>query len=393
MFKDKNILFITHSYRNWVKARIESIADNFNKIYVLVRYKPIAKIGYIFNSDIFKMHTKGRVFEMENIPANVKVIPTPLWYLPTENGYFNLGEKHFKTVKKIIEKKKINFDIIHSHFAWSAGFVGTKLRKIYNVPLVITTHAYDVNDLPFRSNKWAKKIQRVLSDADHVITVSEKNKEYIDKINIDSPISIIPNGFRKNYFYPKDSIKCRKRLKLPLNKRLILTIGNLDKVKGQKYLIDALKILIKIEKILCIIIGEGPNKRKLDYQIKLNNLEQYVWLIGFKDHHDLVDWINACDVFVLPSISEGNPTVMFESMACGKPFVGTSVGGIPEYITSDDHGILVKPKNSKLLAKALLDSLERNWDSKLIIEHSKQYDWGNLCKEKVNIYSSLINNS
>ena len=390
MFKDKNILFITHSYRNWVKDRIESIADNFNKIYVLVRYKPISKIGVLFNSNIFKMHTKEMVFDMNCMPSNVKVIPVPLWYLPTNNGYLNLGENHFKAVKRILKKGSVKFDIIHAHFAWSAGYVGMKLKKDYNVPLVITTHAYDVNDLPFRSIKWKKLIQNVLSEADHVITVSHKNKQYIDKINISSPVTIIPNGYRNIYFYPKNAHKSREKLGLPLGIKIILSVGNLEEIKGHKFLINAIKIISNNYRVLCIIVGEGSYRKKLNNQIRINNLRKSVCLVGFKYHHDIVDWINACDVFVLPSINEGNPTVMFESMACGKPIVSTRVGGVPEHILSDDYGLMVKPENSEQLAEAIIEALNKDWDRNKIISNSIKYNWENLCSDKLQIYNNLF---
>ena len=79
------------------------------------------------------MHTKNVVFDMNNTPENVIVIPSPLWYLPTNDGYLSLGYKHLRTVKKIIEKEQIQFDIIHSHFVWSAGFVGVQLVMTLNL--------------------------------------------------------------------------------------------------------------------------------------------------------------------------------------------------------------------------------------------------------------------
>ena len=93
---------------------------------------------------------------MNNTPSNVIVIPTSTWYLPNDKGYLKLGNKHIKAVKKLINTNKIRFDIIHAHFSWSAGFVGVQLKKDYSVPLVITTHAYDLHDIPFRSDKWKK---------------------------------------------------------------------------------------------------------------------------------------------------------------------------------------------------------------------------------------------
>ena len=68
----------------------------------------------------------------------------------------------------------------------------------------------------------------------------------------------------------------------------------------------------------------------------------------------LNDWIKSCDLFALPSLNEGNPTVIFEAPGCGKPFIGTKVGRIPEVITSGERGLLVDPANPDDLAKKLM---------------------------------------
>ena len=65
--------------------------------------------------------------------------------------------------------------------------------------------------------------------------------------------------------------------------------------------------------------------------------------------------MNASDIFVLPSLQEGFPTVIPEAMACGKPIVATRVGGVPEATVSSDFGILVDPKNREALASAILE--------------------------------------
>lgn len=96
--------------------------------------------------------------------------------------------------------------------------------------------------------------------------------------------------------------------------------------------------------------------------------------------------MNACDVFVLPSLNEGNPTVMFECLGCGKPFVGTKVGGIPEVITSNDYGLLVKPGNSQDLAKKIGFALNKIWDEDHIRNYAEQYCWENIAKQIQQVY-------
>lgn len=100
--------------------------------------------------------------------------------------------------------------------------------------------------------------------------------------------------------------------------------------------------------------------------------------------------MNAADLFVLSSLNEGNPTVMFEALGCGKPFVGTRVGGIPEIITSEDYGLLVKPGNVQDLADILLKALTKEWDSERIAAYARQYSWGYVVDRIIQVYNDVL---
>lgn len=386
-----DVLFITNSYRSFIKDQIELISEQLNHVYVLVRYNPIAEISRFIPSEELKNHRKEFQIDLSNTPSNVRVFVLPLLYLPTDLGYKKLGEKHFKAVQKTIQKNKIEFDLIHAHFAWSSGYAAAKLKERYSVPFIVTTHGYDIYDLPFRNNEWKVNVEYVLNRADQIITVSNSNLECIKKINVKKPVSVIVNGFLINSFYPRSSKECRKKLNLPLDKRIILTVGILDEVKGHRYLIEAMQEIVKKRKdIICIIVGGGGLRNRLLRQVKKAGLQNTINLVGMKEHSEVPTWISACDLFVLPSLSEGNPTVMFECLGCGKPFIGTKVGGIPEVITSEDYGILVEPANSEALAESLFLALEKNFDKDKILKYSKQFAWEEIVKQIVSIYDYVL---
>ena len=386
----KNLLLITHTYNDFVKDQTEIIAQNFTSISVCVRYNIALKYLSYLPFQRFDNYKIDRHLDLNNIPTNITVYPTEILYWSSDSQTRKLGDLHLSKLVKDIRKKTIRFDMIHAHFTWSSGYVGARLKEKFGVPFVVTAHGYDIYDLPFKDGEWREKIGYVLNTADHIITVSKSNLACIDKLNVSTPVTVIPNGFRSDLFYSRDSIECRKLLNLPQDKKIILTIGNLEPVKGHKYLIDSVNEIIGERKdILCIIVGVGSKKHTLENQIRSQGLKDHIMLVGGKTHDEIPLWMNACDIFVLPSLNEGNPTVMFEALGCGKPFVGTKVGGVPEVILFDDYGLLVKPADAGDLADKIMMALDREWDQQRILAYAEQFRWENISKEILQIYQKV----
>ena len=371
--RKKNILFLTHDYFSFQKKQIESVSKYFNKVYVLVRFKPLSYLSYIIPVNRLKHSRKNRQIDTSNKPENINIITVPLYYWPTDAGYKKLGMKHYNKTKKIIKRYDIEFDIIHAHYTYSAGFVGYMLKKIYKTPLVITGHGYDVYQLPFKNNEWREKITTILRYADRIFTNSIRNKSLIKKIGVNTKIQISPTGVNDELFFPVNTLECRKKLNLPNEKKILVSVGSFVEVKGQKYLIDAIKeILIYRNDILCILVGGGRLERDLRKRIKKLGLSKYIKLIDKQKQHKIPLWINSSDIFVLPSLNEGMPDSMFEALACGKPFVGTKVGGIPEVI-NNEIGLLVEPGSVQDLTEKIMEALNKEWDNSYINEFSQQY--------------------
>ena len=386
-----NLIVVSHGYGTFVKDQIEQISDHFTSVTVLARYNPISEISNIFPIHYLKIYRKASIIDLSNKPSNVSVVTTPIFYAPTEFGYKNLGERHFKAVKRKIERENIRFNLIHSHFVWSAGYVGAKLKEKHNVPFVVNAHGYDIYDLPFRDDEWKEKIGYVLNSADCIITVSNSNLESIRKLDVKTPVHVIPNGFRSDLFYPQNPKECRKKLNLPLNRRILLNVGGVyDEVKGAKYLIEAMREVVKHRKdVLCIIVGGGKLKGKLEKQTKKAGLENYVKLAGGRPHNEIPIWMNAAHLFVLPSLRESFGIVQVEAMACGKPVVATYNGGSEEIITSEDYGFLAEPANPKELAERILTALDKEWDYEKIQNYAERFRWENIVMEIMEVYENV----
>ena len=229
---NKNILEICHTYDFFQRDPTESLSPKFNNIYVLVRVNPLTELTAILPSNKFsKFREKYKIKPSEN-RNNIQILPTYVYYLPGNYFYKYVGGSHYKLVKKIISKNNLSFDLIHAHFTWSSGYVGARLKEEYDVPFIVTAHGYDIYSLPFKDKEWRRKIEYVLNSADHIITVSQSNLECINKLDVSTPVTVIPNGFRSDLFYPRGTMECRNILNLPLDKKIILTVGNLEPVKG-----------------------------------------------------------------------------------------------------------------------------------------------------------------
>lgn len=389
MLKDKNILYIVHSYHSFQKDSIEALAKEFKNVYVIVRYKPFAEISKIIPISILKIHRKGHVIQEEGKPDNVHIFTASLWYLPFRWFYKYLGKYHYKVVERIIKKNKIKFNIIHSHFTWTSGYVGMRLKEKYGVPFILNIHSSNVLEEQLRLKD--KEIIATWEKADAIIVVNKESIKDLKKYNKET--YYIPNGFNNHLFFPRDQIESRKSLDIDSDEKILLSVGHLNECKGQIFLIHAIGELVNnrgLRNLKLYLIGEGVLRVKLEKEIRELGLENNVFLLGKKLHKEIPLWMNACDVFVLPSLSESFGLVQLEAFSCGKPVVATSTSGSKQLIESDDLGLLCKVGDAMDLADKLLFAINKNWSDSKILKYSQNYTWGIIVKEFLSIYNKVL---
>ena len=137
----------------------------------------------------------------------------------------------------------------------------------------------------------------------------------------------------------------------------LLYVGRLDPEKGLAYLIRALHLLLRDSdtKATLQLAGAGPEEPKLRLQVDRLGLSRNVTFLGYVDYGaDLFDVYKNNDIFILPSLTEGCPQVLFEAMACGIPIVATKVGGVPYLINDEENGLLVDLQSSTQIVEAVL---------------------------------------
>ena len=143
---------------------------------------------------------------------------------------------------------------------------------------------------------------------------------------------------------------------LPHHAPIVGNVAALVPHKGQRHLIEAAAIVVKsVPDARFVIAGEGELRPALERQIKDLHLEKHVFLAGFRP--DILSVHKAFDVFVMSSVTEGLGTSLLDAMACAKPVVATTAGGMPEVVVNGRTGVLVPPRHHEAMADAIVDLL------------------------------------
>jgi teichuronic acid biosynthesis glycosyltransferase TuaC len=393
--KRPTVLYLAPQCNAFIEETVRACAPHLEGATLLVHHNALAEVTEVLPvgghvSRVRKLTKKGLI-PCSKLPDNIQTNLVSFPYLVPDASNRALAENIGERFIKFIDRHDIPFDLIHAHNVWPMGAAGTLLKEEFNVPLIITADGYDVNALPFRDEQWSDRISKALSSADSIIVVSKSHARSIDRLGAHGPIRIIPNGFRADIFHPlsdREAIRCR--LLLP-RKKIILSVGGLKPVKGHEVLIDATARLVKAGyNLLTVIVGSGKLRGCLGAQAADLGLQGHVRFVGTVPREELPQWINACDVFALPSLMDGSPTVMLECLGCGIPLVGTRVGSIPEVINSDEYGLLCEPNDPVDLANQLSLALEKKWDSKKIVEYSRRFTWEKVSQEVVHTYQGVL---
>jgi teichuronic acid biosynthesis glycosyltransferase TuaC len=283
------------------------------------------------------------------------------------------------------------FDVIHSHFLGLNGFIGQRLKEEFGKPLVLSAYGGDAYSVPFRDSFSRRLAESMVREADGLIAVSKPIAQNLITLGADqNKICVIPTGFDSSLFVPVPKEGARSRLGLPQHKKIILNVANLVPQKGQIYLLESFsQILGSRSDLILVLVGGGELAGALRSKAAELGLQESVAFVGPRPHEEIPTWISACDLFVLPSLSEGSPTVIPEAMACGRPVVATNVGGIPDVLTEGEQGRMVPPKDVNALAVAIGQALDQAWSDQAIRAHALSYSWDALAAKVIKVYEGV----
>ncbi len=242
-------------------------------------------------------------------------------------------------------------DLIHAHTIMPEGFAAVLLGREFHLPVVCTVHGGDISDYPFRSRPTLWATRWALRSVGHVIAVSDKLRNETRQL-FDRDVHLARNGADANSFAATAKPEARTRLRLPLDKKIVIFIGYLVAEKGLEHLLRAFARLDQPDTLL-YLVGDGYLRDALIAKSRELGIGDRVVFAGKKPHHEIPLWLSAADCLVLSSVSEGLPTILAEAMICGTPVIATAVGGIPEIIRDGETGLLVSSRDAEALSGAI----------------------------------------
>jgi glycosyltransferase involved in cell wall biosynthesis len=256
-----------------------------------------------------------------------------------------------------------DIDIVHSMGARADFFARMACRNKPSTAVVCTlamlVESFDVGFLRKFFYKLADRYSaRYVTQ---YIAVSRALKERLireRKISADK-ISIIYNGVELDQYNPELYSPSEGRLSLGIKDDypIVGTIGRLVYQKGLPYFLEAAaRVYFHNKEVRFVIIGHGSEEASLKNLADSLGITHACTFAG--QRFDIDRLLSAFDIFVLPSLLEGLPRVVIEAMAMARPIIATDIDGVREQITNNQTGLLVKPADSKLLAKAIMEILD-----------------------------------
>lgn len=269
------------------------------------------------------------------------------------------GPLYAASIAPALLRYRNQVDVVLGSWAYPDGFAAVIAGQVLGVPSVVKLHGSDINVItklpgPRRLSAWA------LPKASRVVAVSRALADEVAALGVARDrIAIVMNGVDSTLFHPRDRAAARAELGLPAGP-IALYVGNLKDVKGVQDLPAAwTHTAAKVPDATLVVVGAGPLRGELEAGFA--PLGDRVRMVGAQPLPSIPTWMAAADVLVLPSHNEGTPNVILEALACGRRVVATTVGGIPDLLTSPVLGALVPPRDPEALGGALALALAERY--------------------------------
>ena len=317
--------------------------------------------------DITTKGNKVRVIHPRYISLSSKKIG------PIRTGV--LSERLFEyAVRKVVQRLKDNYDAVYGHFIVAGGLSAIQIGNIKKIPSFIAYGecSYET-EVVQRLGELSKEDINGLSG---IIAVSTNNAKILKSKQVFDgiPMIIAPNSVDMSLFYIRDKAKCREELGLPQDKFIVGFVGGFIDRKGDKRLLEAVN---GIDGVYVAFAGKGDNPPAGEKVLFCKALE----------HEQVPVFLNAIDVFCLPTQNEGSCNAIVEAASCGIPIISSDLPFNDDLLTNE-NSIRIDPNSVEEIRNGIIklynDRQLKEYLSKSIRRDSKDFSIENRCTKIIN---------
>ena len=282
------------------------------------------------------------------------------------------------------------FDLVDAQFFYPDGPATARIAMALDLPFSIKARGADIS---FWGGKaYARDAMCQAGEiANALLAVSEALREDMARIGLPrEKIAIHYTGLDRTVFYPRDRVDARaeiaRRFGIPVDGRLLATLGALIPRKGQALAIEA---IAEITDTRLAVVGNGPERSALAEQAARLGLSGRVHFLGSLDHPAIAAVLCASEAMVLPSASEGLANAWVEALACGTPLVICDVGGARELVHSDKAGVLIE-RSVPAIRTGIASVLSAHRDRAEVTASAARFSWTENAAELARLYDPLV---
>jgi glycosyltransferase involved in cell wall biosynthesis len=250
--------------------------------------------------------------------------------------------------------KQLRPDVVHAHDPHGVAMAATALSMSTDTfrPRLVAARRVDFHLKQNAFSRWKyRQVERFICSSDAI-------RRMLIADGIPEALTVtVHEGIDVEHVAAAPAADLHAEFWLPHHAPIVGNVAALVPHKGQKHLVEAAALVVRrVPDARFVIVGEGELRRSLERQIREHRLDKHVFLAGFRP--DVLSLHKAFDIFAMSSVTEGLGTSVLDAMACAKPVVGTTAGGIPEAVVDGVTGCLVAPRDHEAMARAFITLLE-----------------------------------
>lgn len=288
--------------------------------------------------------------------------------------------------------RQLGPDVVHAHdpHAVAMAALGLSMGTEPSTPHLVASRRVDFHIKSNALSRW--KYRQV----ERFICSSEAIRRMLVSDGVPAALAVtVHEGIDVEHVAAAPAADLHAEFWLPHHAPIVGNVAALVPHKGQRHLVEAAALVIqKVPDVRFVIAGEGELRPSLERLIKERRLEKHVFLAGFRP--DVLSVHKAFDVFAMSSVTEGLGTSVLDAMACSKPVVATTAGGLPETVVEGVTGLLVKPRDHEAMARALVtllsdETARRRMGAAGLRRVRDFFSVEQMVRETLGVYEELVN--